>query len=340
MRLFKRPNSNNWQYELKGPSGKIRKSTGTTLKKEAKRIAEFHQQQVYNQIYFGAKTTVTLSQAVNSFLKEQEQNTIQTYEHYKYMSKALIKLFGPTKLINSISTLDILKIQSGAPYAPKTINHIIGTLNSIRIRCDDWNVEAPKFKYKRLKVISKLRYITYKEERLLFKELTTQDQKDICSILLDTGMRISELTQLLQKDIDLLNKQITIYRSKTLNTGILGMTDRVFNILTRRSLIPSAYVFPGPSLNHPRTRTTKSIRRAISAAGLNTTELVERYGTCTVHSFIDTFATRLVKQGVSLYKVQILLGHSSPAMTQKYAHLTTSDICNEIANILNREGHD
>ena len=33
-----------------------------------------------------------------------------------------------------------------------------------------------------------------------------------------------------------------------------------------------------------------------------------------------TFATRLVQAGIDLYKVQQLLGHKSPIMTQRYAH--------------------
>ncbi|HET6675963.1 MAG TPA: tyrosine-type recombinase/integrase, partial [Nitrospiraceae bacterium] len=38
------------------------------------------------------------------------------------------------------------------------------------------------------------------------------------------------------------------------------------------------------------------------------------------HDLRHTFATRLVQAGVDLYKVQRLLGHKSPAMTQRYAH--------------------
>ena len=33
-----------------------------------------------------------------------------------------------------------------------------------------------------------------------------------------------------------------------------------------------------------------------------------------------TFATRMVQAGIDLYKVQRLLGHKSPIMTQRYAH--------------------
>jgi site-specific recombinase XerD len=38
------------------------------------------------------------------------------------------------------------------------------------------------------------------------------------------------------------------------------------------------------------------------------------------HDLRHTFATRLVQTGVDLYKVQRLLGHKLPSMTQRYAH--------------------
>ena len=38
------------------------------------------------------------------------------------------------------------------------------------------------------------------------------------------------------------------------------------------------------------------------------------------HDLRHTFATRLVQAGMELYKVQRLLGHKSPIMTQRYAH--------------------
>jgi integrase len=38
------------------------------------------------------------------------------------------------------------------------------------------------------------------------------------------------------------------------------------------------------------------------------------------HDLRHTCATRMVQAGVDLYKVQLLLGHESPIMTQRYAH--------------------
>ncbi len=38
------------------------------------------------------------------------------------------------------------------------------------------------------------------------------------------------------------------------------------------------------------------------------------------HDLRHTCATRMVQAGVDLYKVQRILGHKSPIMTQRYAH--------------------
>ena len=38
------------------------------------------------------------------------------------------------------------------------------------------------------------------------------------------------------------------------------------------------------------------------------------------HDLRHTAATRMVQNGVDIYKVQIILGHKTPVMTQRYAH--------------------
>lgn len=55
-----------------------------------------------------------------------------------------------------------------------------------------------------------------------------------------------------------------------------------------------------------------------------------------IHKLRHTTASRLVQKGVDLYKVQRFLRHSSPAMTQRYAHLTVDDL-QETAALLSPE---
>jgi integrase len=47
-----------------------------------------------------------------------------------------------------------------------------------------------------------------------------------------------------------------------------------------------------------------------------------------IHDLRHTFASLLINNGVSLYEVQELLGHSSAAMTQRYAHLQPNQLRN------------
>lgn len=45
-----------------------------------------------------------------------------------------------------------------------------------------------------------------------------------------------------------------------------------------------------------------------------------------IHDLRHTFASILINAGASLYEVQTLLGHSTPQMTQRYAHLSENTL--------------
>jgi site-specific recombinase XerD len=51
------------------------------------------------------------------------------------------------------------------------------------------------------------------------------------------------------------------------------------------------------------------------------------------HSLRHSFASWLVMQGVSLYQVQRLLGHSTSSVTQIYAHLTNDNLAETVEKL-------
>lgn len=48
-----------------------------------------------------------------------------------------------------------------------------------------------------------------------------------------------------------------------------------------------------------------------------------------------TFASRMAQGGMSLHKVSHLLGHTSPIMTKKYAHIEQISTAEEARKMLN-----
>ena len=57
------------------------------------------------------------------------------------------------------------------------------------------------------------------------------------------------------------------------------------------------------------------------------------------HDLRHTFATRLVQNGVDLYRVQLLLGHKTHIMTQRYAHHYPESLRGAV-KVLENLGHD
>ncbi len=66
-----------------------------------------------------------------------------------------------------------------------------------------------------------------------------------------------------------------------------------------------------------RNRISKATLEAMKAAGI---------ADASFHTLRHTAAAWMVKGGVSLYEVQKLLGHSTPVMTQRYAHLASDHL--------------
>lgn len=376
MALHKRKNSQFWYYQFQMQGKKYVGSTGTANKTKAMQVERELRNKNHSELFLGAAETITLQAALRMYMEPRKHlvylSSMVAISHklsgYKLdpKTKEKIACYGlPAGLeLHQLQTKDIERLvqhRKAEGAAPATMKHEIGLLRST---CK----EMIKLGYKvnreivfpTFKTTSRLRYLDENEEAALLNELKAetvrsgvkclesrtsemqrnlQDNYDLVVFLLDTGCRYSEAANIPWSAINLEHGTINVYRSKVSNEDHLYMTTRLKAVFERRFAgrrNDGRYVFENKD-GKERGYCTQAIKKAIDRAGLNAPDVVkEKGGKVTMHTFRHSFASKLVKWGASLFEVSVLLGHSDPKMTQRYAHLAPNDASKKAVEIINR----
>ena len=144
-----------------------------------------------------------------------------------------------------------------------------------------------------------------------------QVQASLVRLALFTGMRRGALLNLQWTDLDFERGFITLRGdvAKKQKTETIPMNDQARAILNGLPQTRSPYVFPGRYDDKPRGNISPMLKRVREKAGLPETFRP-------LHGLRHSFASWLASSGqVSMYELQKLLTHSSPQLTQCYAHL-------------------
>lgn len=163
------------------------------------------------------------------------------------------------------------------------------------------------------------RSLTKDEFCQLLKTVNNLVLRDLFICAVCTGMRLSELTALCWKDVNFETRIIHIqnsesFKTKTGKNRAIPMNESLrIALLHKVQRVSSNLVFHLCGRKLRKEYVSKGFKRYIRLAGLE-----ERL---TFHSLRHTFASWLASDGVGLYEIQKLLGHSSASMTQRYAHL-------------------
>lgn len=138
--------------------------------------------------------------------------------------------------------------------------------------------------------------------------------KAIILTFLDTGLRLSELTNIKLNDIDFDTETIKVM-GKGARERVVGITKKTQKaILTY--LLQRDDKYPCLWLSEERRPLTgNGIYQVISELGKRA-ELVDVR--CSPHTFRHTFATQSLINGAEGYFVQVLLGHSTFRITEQY----------------------
>ncbi len=151
------------------------------------------------------------------------------------------------------------------------------------------------------------------------------------------GLRLGEGLQLDVGDIDGARHRVHIRSAKGGKDRYVPLPDKTLNVLRRfwtthrhpRLLFPNPRGGADKMHNAAGPMHRGGVQAAIKAAVVDCG--IRRK--ITVHSLRHCFTTHLLELGVDLREIQVILGHSRPETTARYAHLTNVTSANAVRQI-------
>lgn len=277
-------------------------------------------------------STHTIRAYKNDLLQFYNSNYNNVESYIEFLTKSNIKSNTLRRKIASLKVFySYLKFQDIIDENP---------FNQLRFQFRKEKILPKTIPYDVLKSV-----YSYSEQKVIYSKSKYQKQKAernllIISLLLSTGIRISELCHIHLKDINFSNRTLHII-GKGKKERILFLGDQTtFRLLktyiNKYCIQPNDYLFTGQ--NPLKALSEQSVRLILK-------KLVKKNNlsiTITPHMFRHSFATMLLDKDVDIRYIQQILGHSSIAVTQIYTHVSQSKqkeiltLCNPISSIRSR----
>jgi integrase len=173
----------------------------------------------------------------------------------------------------------------------------------------------------------KQRYLTLDEEEALLDKVKAKSQQchDMAVLSLDAGLRFGEVASLTWGCVDIDNGTVKVLDTKGGNDRFVPMTERLKTMFESMPAgLSGQLVFPNAK-GEIHKEAPPSFRRGLAQSGLND-GVTNKKLRASFHTLRHTYASRLVQAGVDLYRVQRLLGHSTPIMTARYGKLADDNL--------------
>jgi integrase len=179
----------------------------------------------------------------------------------------------------------------------------------LRLAHEEWEAiqDVPRIRLEK-EPQGRLRWLTQEEITRLLDAAAKSRNKELRAaviVALNTGLRLGELLGLTWERVDLSRGVIRLELTKSGRRREVPLNAESYEALVTLNPKASGRVFR-----------TKSVRKAYENAVTNA-----KLDDVNFHTLRHTFASWAVMRGVSLKELQELLGHSSLAMTMRYAHL-------------------
>lgn len=252
----------------------------------------------------------------------------KTQAAYLGYMKKFVRYFGrsPAKMGEKEIREYLYHLITGKDLGDSSINSAYSALKFFyeTTLCRDWNMaKIPRRKpEKRLPVV-----LDGSEIKQLLVVTANLKHRAILMITYSAGLRVSETAHLKVSDIDSKRMQLRVAQGKGKKDRYALLSSVTLNLLRDywRQYRPFSWLFPGRLPDRPiSTRAIqKTFEKAKRKAGIQKP--------ATVHTLRHSFATHLLEAGTDIYRVQKLMGHTTPKTTAIYIHLRRQDLLKVIS---------
>ncbi|MGB3466964.1 MAG: tyrosine-type recombinase/integrase [Cyclobacteriaceae bacterium] len=274
------------------------------------------------------------------FEKRYSDHTITAYEKDLKQLEAYASEELDKNTIQELTFKDVrawIFFLSENDYTNKSINRKIATIKSYYkfLLSREIIQSNPADRIQPLKIEKKLPVFLREEEmtilldQIVFEESTefeARRNKVIFEMLYGTGIRLSELTGLLIKDVSFYSNSIKVLGKRNkerlipMNTNLVKYIREYMEVRDELTKIndPEYFLLTNAGNKIYPVLIQRVVKKYIAE--------VSSVSKKSPHVLRHTFATHLLNKGADLNSVKDLLGHSSLAATQVYTHNTMSKL--------------
>lgn len=320
--VYERPRSQSKYVKFHTPDGRlIRKSAGTSDPGQAYEFLKREHTFAHS---------LTFREAVVDFFKVKgRQLKPSSLAGYRSSLRVVDPFFGKATLseINSTSIKEFVRSRRGLvsdttlrrdlAFVSTVFSHAVATLPGAPEINPCLNLPKGMFKIGR-----RTRWLTPKEYEQLLDGCVTAQNRLVIQTAVGTGMRHGELRALRKHMIDFERRQVSLPGELTKNglPRFVPMTQELSDTLKKHcEKAPDDLVFYHQTEDMtgyvPYANFYKFYSGARRRANLNEVRF---------HDLRHTFASWWVQKGGDLYALRDILGHSSLAMVERYAHMNTA----------------
>jgi integrase len=315
MSLYKRSGSGHYWCRFTLGGRRIQQSTGTSDRKCAEEYEQRLQGRIWRETRLGERTG-TWAQAVKRWESERTARASTRHrdkEITDWLSLGMARL--PLSAINS-DVIEAARKKLLDGRAPATVNRYMAVLRAILRAAVTWGwiQYAPKITIPKLKD-AEPRFIT-REQFARLRDALPPHMRPIAEFAVLTGLRTANIRELVWGRVDLERAHLwvgslSMKGGRAVGIALSPEAVRVLRAIPRLAGQERVFLYEGkPLMQSFGKRTWRKARGKAGLEGLR------------FHDLRHTWASWLMQAGAPKYAIQALGGWASPAMVERYAHLS------------------